>query len=205
MNYWMLGSVSPVLVAYCLVRWFYACCLVACFVDFGLLFLLRLFSWFLFSWLLVVELLHNNRRDNNNKTTLTIYKIIIMIACINSTARTACANWNGERYSSGSLILAFSNTTNDGSRLKAQAAPCQDRRSAYSVQNGVILLFCWFLAVVDCLVECPCCSGYLCLYSVLFVCMPYWLVLSSCWVLVVLNFTAAVVEKASEKGSRDIS
>ena len=115
MNYWMLGSVSPVLVAYCLVRWFYACCLVACFVDFGLLFLLRLFSWFLFSWLLVVELLHDNRRDNNNKTTLTIYKIIIMIACINSTARTACANWNGERYSSGSLILAFSNTNNDGS------------------------------------------------------------------------------------------
>ena len=145
------------LVSDCLVSWFYACCLVAYFVDFGLLFLLRLFSWFLFSWLLVVELLHDNRRDNNNKTTLTIYKIIIMIACINSTARTACANWNGERYSSGSLILAFSNTNNDGS-----SHPTTRVRMCMTSENDVIFvwlvscrcwLFCWTLVLIKLLIS----------------------------------------------------
>ena len=181
MNYWMLGSVSPVLVAYCLVRWFYACCLVACFVDFGLLFLLRLFSWFLFSWLLVVELIHNNRRDNNNKTTLTIYKNIIMIACINSTARTACANWNGERYSSGSLILAFSNIINDGSShptTRVRICMTSEKWCEFCLVGFLPLLIVLLNARVDRTVNI--------INSFSFVGLPCWLVLSCCWVVVVL-------------------
>ena len=157
------------LVSDCLVSWFYACCLVACFVDFGLLFLLRLFSWFLFSWLLVVELLHDNRRDNNNKTTLTIYKIIIMIAYINSTARTACANWNGECYSSvcwywhfpmickvaRRFIGRFTSPTFTYPWTAESACAMAQVRICMMSENDVIL-FGWFLAVVDCFVERSC-------------------------------------------------